>query len=149
MTPMILALVALAAAALPPPPAPAQSPTPAAQAAPVAAPDPAFAAINAKLDAMMADFKGKPLAGLARRLGPSESTRTASNGQVSYWRARTDGGTACGMNPATGAFSCNRAWGKECMLAVATDLNSNVSAWKLTGEVAACEIILAPAPAQP
>lgn len=135
MTPILLALSILAAAPAAPAAAPPATP---------AAPDPAIAEVSAKVDTMMAEFKGKPLAELVRRLGPVESSRAASDGQVVYWRARTEGGTKCGMNPATGAFGCAPVWGKECLLAVAIDVPGNVVAWKLTGEVEACRVFLKP-----
>ncbi len=150
MTPILLTLSILAAAAAPPPPLPAPLPAPAPPtAAPPAAQSPAVVEMIAKVDAMMADFKGKPLLKLVQRLGPVESSRAAADGQVVYWRARTDGGTKCGMNAATGAFSCSPVWGKECQLAVAVDVPGNVTAWKLTGEVAACALFLNPAPPPP
>lgn len=140
MTPILLALSILAAA---PASAPAAPPPP-----PAAAPDPAIAEVSGKVDAMMADYKGKPLAGLVRRLGPVESTRAASDGQVVYWRARTEPGTKCGMT-ASGGFGCSPIAGKECLLAVAVDVPGNVVAWKLTGEVDACRAFLTPPPAAP
>ncbi|MDQ0466315.1 hypothetical protein QO010_004108 [Caulobacter ginsengisoli] len=145
---ILLALTILAAAALPPPPASAPPVAPPAPASPppAAAPDPAIAAVSAKVDAMMADYKGKPLLKLVQRLGPVETTRTASDGQVVFWRTRTEPGTKCGLNPASGAFSCSPVWGKECLLAVAVNVPGDVVAWKLTGEVAACELFLKPPP---
>lgn len=141
MIPILLALAILAAD-----PAPAQPAPPPASSAPSTPPDPAIAEVTAKVDDMLGAFKGKPLLDLVRRLGPIDSTRPASDGQVVYWRARTDSGTKCGMNPATGAFSCKPDWGKECLLAVAVDVPGNVVAWKLTGEVDACRKFLNPPP---
>lgn len=137
MTPILLALAILAAA-----PSPALPPA-------LAAPDPAIAEVSAQVDTMLAPFKGKPVGELLKRLGPNESIRPASDGTVRYWRARTENGTKCGMDPATGAFGCKPVWGKECLLAAAFDLQSNLLAWKLTGEVEACRKFLAPAPAPP
>lgn len=131
MTPILLALSILAAA-------PGAAPPPAAA-------DPAIAEVSAQVDAMMGEFKGKPLADLVRRLGPVESSRAASDGQVVYWRARTEPTTKCGMTTA-GGFACAPVAGKECLLAVALNLQSNVVAWKLTGEVDACRNFLKPPP---
>jgi hypothetical protein len=159
MIPIFMAVALLAAAVdtVPPPPpstppaqtAPSAAP-PTAPAAPVLTEDAAAAAAaDARANTLMTPYKGRHLAELSKWLGPSESMRMAKDGKVIYWRARTQGGTACGMNSATGAFSCDRAWGKECLLAVAVNLQGDVTAWKLTGEAAACDLMLTPAPAQP
>lgn len=149
---MLILLAALAAGAVPPSPVPAPPPPPAAVAPPASVPSPAEVAaiteLRAKVDVAMAPYKGKPLAGLSSRLGPIESERPASDGRVVYWRIRSEGGTDCRVN-AAGAFVCERAWPKECMLAVAVDVNSNITLWKLTGEAAACQMFLKALQAQP
>ena len=88
----ILIAMLLTQPAAAPAPAPAETPPPAA--APEPRPMTTDEAI-ARIDALMAAWKGKSGERLRGRLGLSESTRDASDGQVTFWIRRSEA-TACG-----------------------------------------------------
>ena len=114
--------------------APAETPPP------VAAPEPRPMTTDeaiARIDALMAAWKGKSGERLRGRLGLSESTRDASDGQVTFWIRRSEA-TACGVSEG-GVIRCGVIGGSVCRLAVAFDKTGKVTNWKATGVGDACE----------
>jgi hypothetical protein len=130
----ILIAMLLTQPAAAPAPAPAETPPPAA--APEPRPMTTDEAI-ARIDALMAAWKGKSGERLRGRLGLSESTRDASDGQVTFWIRRSEA-TACGVSEG-GVIRCGVIGGSVCRLAVAFDKAGKVTNWKATGVGDACE----------
>ena len=93
--------------------------------------------LAALIDALMAAWKGKSGERLRGRLGLSESTRDASDGQVTFWIRRSEA-TACGVSEG-GVIRCGVIGGSVCRLAVAFDKAGKVTNWKATGVGDACE----------
>lgn len=128
------------AAAPPPPPAAAPATAPAAPEKPApAAPLPPLTTEQAiaRIDTLMAAWKGKSGERLRGRLGLSESTRDATDGQVTFWLRRSES-TACGVGPG-GVIRCGVVGGAVCRLAVAFDKTGKVTNWKASGMGDACE----------
>ncbi len=127
-----------AAAPAPPPAAPAT----AAPASPAEAPaEPAPMTTEqaiARIDALMTPWKGKSGERLRGRLGLSESTKIASDGQVGFWMRRSEA-TACGIGEG-GVIRCGVIGGAACRLAVAFDKTGKVTNWKASGVGEACEL---------
>jgi hypothetical protein len=92
----------------------------------------------ARVDALMTPWKGKSGERLRGLLGLSETTRMASDGQVSFWVRRSEA-TACGVS-AGGVIRCGVIGGAVCRLAVAFDKTGNVINWKASGAGEACEL---------
>jgi hypothetical protein len=130
----ILIAMLLTQPAAAPAPAPAETPPPAA--APEPRPMTTDEAI-ARIDALMGAWKGKSGERLRGRLGLSESTRDASDGQVTFWIRRSEA-TACGVSEG-GVIRCGVIGGSVCRLAVAFDKAGKVTNWKATGVGDACE----------
>ena len=130
----ILIAMLLTQPAAAPAPAPAETPPPAA--APEPRPMTTDEAI-ARIDALMGAWKGKSGERLRGRLGLSESTRDASDGQVTFWIRRSEA-TACGVSEG-GVIRCGVIGGSVCRLAVAFDKTGKVTNWKATGVGDACE----------
>lgn len=130
----ILIAMLLTQPAAAPAPAPAETPPPAA--APEPRPMTTDEAI-ARIDALMAAWKGKSGERLRGRLGLSEATRDASDGQVTFWIRRSEA-TACGVSEG-GVIRCGVIGGSVCRLAVAFDKAGKVTNWKATGVGDACE----------
>jgi len=132
---MLFAEPAATPASVPTPPAPAVAPA----TAPAAPPPPMTdAQAIARVDALMTPWKGKSGERLRGLLGLSETTRMASDGQVSFWVRRSEA-TACGVS-AGGVIRCGVIGGAVCRLAVAFDKTGNVINWKATGAGEACEL---------
>ncbi len=129
-----------AAAPVAPPPAPAAATsTPAVPAPAPAEPAPMTTEqAIARIDALMAAWKGKSGERLRGRLGLSESTRIASDGQVGFWMRRSEA-TACGVSEG-GVIRCGVIGGAACRLAVAFDKTGKVTNWKASGVGEACEL---------
>ena len=107
-----------------------------------AAPPPAAAAKppeppSARLEAVLAELKGKPQATFTSRLGPAASTRAATDGQVLIWSVNLPGETVCGAN-AAGALACQRQGGGDCVIAIAFKTDGAMSIWRASGHPAAC-----------
>ncbi len=92
----------------------------------------------ARIDALMTPWKGKSGERLRGRLGLSESTRDASDGQVTFWIRRSEA-TACGVSEG-GQIRCGVIGGAICRLAIAFDKTGKVTNWKATGTGDACEL---------
>lgn len=123
-----------------PPPAPAAATSTPAVPAPVPA-EPAPMTTEqaiARIDALMTPWKGKSGERLRGRLGLSESTRIASDGQVGFWMRRSEA-TACGVSDG-GVIRCGVIGGAACRLAVAFDKTGKVTNWKASGVGEACEL---------
>jgi hypothetical protein len=141
---MILQALLMAMLFAEPAATPASVPTPAAPAvapatAPAAPPPPMTdAQAIARVDALMTPWKGKSGERLRGLLGLSETTRMASDGQVSFWVRRSEA-TACGVS-AGGVIRCGVIGGAVCRLAVAFDKTGNVINWKASGAGEACEL---------
>lgn len=123
-----------------PPPAPAAATSTPAVPAPVPA-EPAPMTTEqaiARIDALMTPWKGKSGERLRGRLGLSESTRIASDGQVGFWMRRSEA-TACGVSEG-GVIRCGVIGGAACRLAVAFDKTGKVTNWKASGVGEACEL---------
>lgn len=132
---MLFAEPAATPASVPAPPAPAVAPA----AAPAVPPPPMTdAQAIARVDALMTPWKGKSGERLRGLLGLSETTRMASDGQVSFWVRRSEA-TACGVS-AGGVIRCGVIGGAVCRLAVAFDKTGNVINWKASGAGEACEL---------
>ena len=132
---MLFAEPAATPASVPAPPAPAVAPA----AAPAVPPPPMTdAQAIARVDALMTPWKGKSGERLRGLLGLSETTRMASDGQVSFWVRRSEA-TACGVS-AGGVIRCGVIGGAVCRLAVACDKAGNVINWKASGAGEACEL---------
>jgi len=132
---MLFAEPAATPASVPAPPAPAVAPA----AAPAVPPPPMTdAQAIARVDALMTPWKGKSGERLRGLLGLSETTRMASDGQVSFWVRRSEA-TACGVS-AGGVIRCGVIGGAVCRLAVAFDKAGNVINWKASGAGEACEL---------
>lgn len=132
---MLFAEPAATPASVPAPPAPAVAPA----TAPAAPPPPMTdAQAIARVDALMTPWKGKSGERLRGLLGLSETTRMASDGQVSFWVRRSEA-TACGVS-AGGVIRCGVIGGAVCRLAVAFDKTGNVINWKASGAGEACEL---------
>lgn len=126
-------------AAAPTAPAPAPAVAPATAPAPAVPPPPMTdAEAIARIDALMTPWKGKSGERLRGLLGLSETTRMASDGQVSFWVRRSEA-TACGVS-AGGVIRCGVIGGAVCRLAVAFDKTGNVINWKASGAGEACEL---------
>jgi hypothetical protein len=141
---MILQALLMAMLFAEPAATPASVPTPAAPAvapatAPAVPPPPMTdAQAIARVDALMTPWKGKSGERLRGLLGLSETTRMASDGQVSFWVRRSEA-TACGVS-AGGVIRCGVIGGAVCRLAVAFDKTGNVINWKASGAGEACEL---------
>lgn len=144
---MILQALLIAMLFAEPVAAPVAAPTPAPAAAPstpaVPAPAPAPAPLTteqaiARIDVLMTAWKGKSGERLRGRLGLSESTRIASDGQVGFWMRRSEA-TACGVSDG-GVIRCGVIGGAACRLAVAFDKTGKVTNWKASGVGEACEL---------
>ena len=131
----ILIAMLLTQPAAAPAPAPAETPPPAA--APEPRPMTTDEAI-ARIDALMGAWKGKSGERLRGRLGLSESTRDASDGQVTFWIRRSEA-TACGVSEG-GVIRCGVIGGAACRLAIAFDKQGKVINWKASGVGEACEL---------
>ena len=132
---MLFAEPAATPASVPTPPAPAVAPA----TAPAAPPPPMTdAQAIARVDALMTPWKGKSGERLRGLLGLSETTRMASDGQVSFWVRRSEA-TACGVS-AGGVIRCGVIGGAVCRLAVAFDKTGKVINWKASGAGEACEL---------
>lgn len=128
--------------------APVAAPTPPPAAAPSTATTPVPAPAEpapmtteqaiARIDALMAPWKGRSGERLRGRLGLSESTRDATDGQVTFWLRRSEA-TACGVAPG-GVIRCGVIGGAVCRLAVAFDKTGKVTNWKASGMGDACEL---------
>lgn len=92
----------------------------------------------ARIDVLMAAWKGESGERLRGRLGLSESTRDATDGQVTFWLRRSEA-TACGVAPG-GVIRCGVIGGAVCRLAVAFDKSGKVTSWKASGMGEACEL---------
>jgi len=136
---MLFAEPAATPASVPAPPAPAVAPA-AAPAVPPPPPPPPMtdAQAIARVDALMTPWKGKSGERLRGLLGLSETTRMASDGQVSFWVRRSEA-TACGVS-AGGVIRCGVIGGAVCRLAVAFDKTGKVINWKASGAGEACEL---------
>jgi hypothetical protein len=136
LTPILAALALILAetpAAAPPPPPPATAPSaaPAAAATPV---DP----VTAEIDRLLTPYKGKSGDPLRGKLGFSVGKREATDGEVVFWIVSLEQPTACGMDPATGAFRCLRGDPIQCRLAIAFDKAGIIKAWAVTGPPEVC-----------
>ena len=132
---MLFAEPAATPASVPAPPAPAVAPA----TAPAVPPPPMTdAQAIARVDALMTPWKGKSGERLRGLLGLSETTRMASDGQVSFWVRRSEA-TACGVS-AGGVIRCGVIGGAVCRLAVAFDKTGKVINWKASGAGEACEL---------
>ncbi len=119
-------------------PPPVEAP---AKAAPAAPPQPLTTEqAIARIDTLMAAWKGKSGERLRGRLGLSESTRDATDGQVTFWLRRSEA-TACGVAPG-GVIRCGVIGGAVCRLAVAFDKTGKVTNWKASGMGDACEAFI-------
>lgn len=117
-------------------PAPATAPAPAPQ-----EPPPLTAEqVIARIDELMAPWKGKSGERLRGQLGLSEAARTASDGEVVFWARRAEA-TACGIG-AGGAIQCGTIGGMQCRLGIAFEKDGKVKSWKASGEAEACELFL-------
>ncbi len=136
---MLLQLLAIALLFAEPAATPGAAPAPAPAAAPAPAPVAPTddAAIFARIDTLMAAWKGKNGDRLRGRLGLSTATRTASDGVVMFWQHRSEA-TACGVDSA-GNMSCGMIGGAECRLGVSFELDGRVKGWKASGAGEACE----------
>lgn len=137
---LVIALLIAAepAAAAAPPAAAAAAPAPAAAPSPDA-PPPTLAEVSAKIDALMAGWKGKSGERLRGVLGLSEASRTASDGEVVFWSRRLEA-TACGVNG--GVIQCGVVGGTTCRLGVAFEKDGKVKSWKTSGDPVACMLFL-------
>ncbi len=129
-----------AASVAAPTPAPAAAPSTATTPVPAPA-EPAPMTTEqaiARIDALMTPWKGKSGERLRGRLGLSESTRDATDGQVTFWLRRSEA-TACGVAPG-GVIRCGVIGGAVCRLAVAFDKTGKVTNWKASGMGEACEL---------
>lgn len=155
MIALLLALMfAGQAGTLPPPPAkppvvapaaaqtPAKAPPPPAEPVnPAAAPAPAAVAEELKavrLEALMTSLKGKPQQVFTARLGPPDSIKQATDGQVLFWTIALTGETKCAAN-AAGELSCARVNSGSCAIAAAFKAETGLSIWKLGGYLPACD----------
>lgn len=149
---MILQALLIAMLFAEPAAAPVAAPTPPPAAAPSPAPSPATTPVPAvaepapmtteqaiaRIDVLMTAWKGKSGERLRGRLGLSESTRDATDGQVTFWLRRSEA-TACGVAPG-GVIRCGVIGGAVCRLAVAFDKSGKVTNWKASGTGEACEL---------
>lgn len=134
LTPILAALALILAetpAAVTTPPVAAPSAAPAAAPAPV---DP----VTAEINALLTPYKGKSGDPLRGKLGFSVGKREAIDGEVVFWIVSLEQPTACGMDPATGAFRCLRGDPIQCRLAIAFDKAGIVKAWAVTGPPEVC-----------
>lgn len=126
-----------------PTPASAAAAAPATAPAPEAPPEPPPMTTEeaiARIDALMTPWKGKSGERLRGRLGLSENTRIASDGQVGFWMRRSEA-TACGVSEG-GVIRCGVIGGAACRLAVAFDKTGKVTNWKASGVGEACQLFL-------
>lgn len=147
---MILQALLIAMLFAEPAAAPVAAPTPPPAAAPSTATTPVPAPAEpapmtteqaiARIDVLMTAWKGKSGERLRGRLGLSESTREATDGQVTFWLRRSEA-TACGVAPG-GVIRCGVIGGAVCRLAVAFDKTGKVTNWKASGTGEACELFL-------
>lgn len=133
---LLIVLLALFTGQVPPPPvdeAPVATTAPAeaAPAAPETPPSP-------RLEALLSKQKGQPQTTLTAKLGPPESIRQASDGQVLFWTVVLPGTTVCGPG-ADGMLTCNRVGEGSCALALAFKTEGGLTAWKTGGMAEACE----------
>lgn len=132
---LLIAMLLAQPAAAPSAEAAPETPAPAAPAQP--APMTTDEAI-ARIDALLTPWKGKSGERLRGRLGLSEATRDASDGQAVFWIRRSEA-TACGVG-AGGVIRCGVVGGAICRLAIAFDKTGKVVNWKATGTGDACEL---------
>lgn len=132
----LIALVLLAQAA--PAPAPAQTTAPAAASATPATPaTPPVDPVIAEIDRLMVSWKGKSIGQIQGRLGLTETTKTASDGNVAFWLVRSET-MGCGLD-ATGAMRCTSLSEGECRLGVAVDKEGKIKNWRAFGGSEACK----------
>ena len=132
---MMIASLLTALLFLAQPAADAPAPAPAAPAVRAAEPPPPP---SARLDAALAELKGKPTTAFTARLGPAGAIRQATDGQVLFWTINLPGETVCGGGP-SGDLTCQRQGGGDCVVAVAFKADGLMSVWRTSGIPAACE----------
>ncbi|MDP2259177.1 MAG: hypothetical protein Q8J89_05625 [Caulobacter sp.] len=137
---LLIAMLLLQPAAATPPPAEAPATETPATAVPAQPAPMTTEQAIAGIDALMAPWKGKSGERLRGRLGLTETTRIASDGQVGFWLRRSEA-TACGISD-SGVIRCGVIGGSVCRLAIAFDKTGKVTNWKATGTGDACEPFL-------
>lgn len=120
--------------------APASATPPPAPVAPVVATPPADPVI-AEIDALLTPWKDKAGDPLRGRLGLSHSSKTASDGTVTFWKTTSES-MACGVAP-SGEMRCGVSASAECALGIAFDKTGKVKNWKAQGAPEACRKFVA------
>lgn len=108
-------------------------------AAPEAPPPPTSEQVIARIDALLTPWTGKSGERLRGRLGLSEGTRPANDGEVVFWVRRAE---ALGCGFAGGEMRCGTLGGAQCRLGVAFGKDGKVKSWKAVGAAEACSKFL-------
>ena len=96
--------------------------------------------VSVRLESLLNGLKGRPQADLTSKLGPPDSIKQATDGQVLFWTLTLPGATVCGPN-ASGNLVCGRQGGGDCSIAVAFKTTTGMGIWKAGGFPAACEAV--------
>lgn len=120
---------------------PAVTPPPASPAAPAPAEASAVDPIITQLNALMEAWRGKAGDPLRGKLGLSQTSKSASDGEAFFWVRRAEE-VGCGID-ASGQMRCGTAGANaNCVLAVGFDPQGKVKTWKVSGAPAACQMFV-------
>jgi len=128
---LVLVLADTPATVTPPVPTPAPPTTPA-----VAAP--AIDPVRAEINALLEPYRGKTGDRLRGLLGFSSGTRSALDGEMTFWIVSLPSAMVCGVDPVNGLMRCDRGNPAECRLAIGFDVQKMVKTWAVTGAPEAC-----------
>ncbi len=123
-------------------PAPAAVPPSVPAAAPTTAPAPAATdPVIARLEALMETWRGKSGDPLRGKLGLSQSSKTAADGEAVFWLRRAEA-VGCGID-ASGQMRCLTAGADAvCVLAIGFDKDGKVKTWRISGAPMACQMFV-------
>lgn len=116
---------------------------PAAGATPAPVTEPAAAVAEApkpyaRMETIFQGLRGKGPGVLTKKLGPAESVRKGSDGEVMFWSVNVPGETVCGAD-ASGSLVCGRQGAGTCGIAAAFQTEGGLSKWRIEGYAPACE----------
>lgn len=135
---MLIPTLAALALMLADAPAAAEVPPAPAATAPAAPAKPAIDPVTVEINTLLEPYKGKTGERLRARLGFSNGSRRAQDGEVVFWIVTRPQDMVCGMDPASLAMRCTRADPVECRLAIAFDTQNLVKTWAVAGAPEVC-----------
>ncbi|ATQ41217.1 hypothetical protein CSW64_01725 [Caulobacter mirabilis] len=89
----------------------------------------------------METWRGKSGDPLRGKLGLSQSTKTAADGEAVFWLRRAEA-VGCGID-ASGQMRCLTAGADAtCVLAIGFDKQGKVKTWRISGAPPACQMFV-------